>query len=60
MMTVAMKLKTLAPWKESDDKLSILKSKDITLLTKVCIIKAMAFPVVMCQCEKWTINKAKC
>ena len=33
---------------------SILKSKDITLLTKVCIVKAMVFPVVMCGCESWT------
>ena len=38
---------------------SILKSRDITLLTKVCIGKAMAFPVVMCRCESWTIKKAE-
>ena len=38
---------------------SILKSRD-TLLTKVCLVKAMAFPVVMCGCENWTIKKAKC
>ena len=38
---------------------SILKSIDITLLTKVCIGKAMAFPLVMCQCESWTIKKAE-
>ena len=38
---------------------SILKSRDITLLTKVCIIKAMVFPLVMCGCESWTIKKAK-
>ena len=38
---------------------SILKSRDITLLTKVCIVKAMVFPVVMCGCESWTIKKAK-
>ena len=38
---------------------SILKSKDITLLTKVCRIKAMAFPVVMYGCESWTIKKAE-
>ena len=37
---------------------SILKSRDITLPTKVCIVKAMVFPVVMCGCESWTINKA--
>ena len=38
---------------------SILKSKDITLLTKVHIAKTMAFPVVMYRCESWTIKKAK-
>ena len=39
---------------------SILKSKDITWLTKICIVKAMVFPVVMCRCESWTIKKAEC
>ena len=39
---------------------SIFKSRDITLLTKVCIIKAMVFPVVMYRCESWTIKKAEC
>ena len=38
---------------------SILKSRDITLLTKVCLVKAMAFPVVMYGCESWTINKVE-
>ena len=38
---------------------SILKSKDITLMTKVCIVKAMVFPVVMYGCESWTIKKAE-
>ena len=38
---------------------SILKSRDIILLTKVCLVKAMAFPVVMYGCESWTINKAE-
>ena len=37
---------------------SILKSRDITLLTKVCLVKAMVFPVVMYGCESWTIKKA--
>ena len=37
----------------------ILKSKDITLPTKVCIVKAMIFPVVMYGCESWTVNKAE-
>ena len=39
---------------------SILKSRDITLLTKVHIVKAMVFPVVMYGCESWTIKKAEC
>ena len=39
---------------------SILKSRDITLLTEVCLIKAMVFPVVMYGCESWTIKKAEC
>ena len=38
----------------------ILKSRDIALLTKVCIVKAMVFPVVMYGCESWTIKKAEC
>ena len=37
---------------------SILKSRVITMLTKVCIVKAMIFPVVMYRCESWTIKKA--
>ena len=39
---------------------SILKSRDITLPTKVCLVKAMIFPVVMYGCESWTIKKAEC
>ena len=38
----------------------ILKSRDITLLTKVHILKAMIFPVVMCRSESWTIKNAEC
>ena len=38
---------------------SVLKSKDIPLLTKVCIVKAMVFPIVMKRCESWTIKKAE-
>ena len=38
---------------------SVLKSRDITLLTKVCIVKAMVFPLVMYGCESWTIKKAE-
>ena len=39
---------------------SVLKSRDTTLLTKVSIVKAMVFPVVMYGCESWTIKKAEC
>ena len=37
----------------------IFKSRDITLPTKICLVKAMVFPVVMCGCESWTIKKAE-
>ena len=39
---------------------SILKSRDITLPTNVCLVKAMVFPVVMYECQSWTIKKAEC
>ena len=39
---------------------SILKSRDITLSTKVCLVKAMIFPVVMYECESWTIKETEC
>ena len=39
---------------------SILKSRDITLPTKVCLVKAMVFPIIMNGCEGWTIKKAEC
>ena len=38
---------------------SILKSRDLTLPTKVCLVKAVVFPVVMCGCESWTVKKAE-
>ena len=50
-----------APWKKSYDKpRQHIKNRDITLPTKVCLVKAMVFPVVMCGCESWTIKKAEC
>ena len=59
MVTAAMKLKD-TPWKESyDQPRHILKSRDITLSTKVHLAKAMVFPVVMYGYESWTIKKAK-
>ena len=39
---------------------SVLKSREITLPIKICLVKAMVFPVVMCGCESWTIKKAEC
>ena len=59
MVTAAMKWKD-TPWKEIMTNLeSILKSRDITLPTKVCLVKAIVFPVVMYGCESWTIKKAE-
>ena len=51
----------LAPKKKSYNKPrhTLLKSKDITLLTKVIRVKAMVFPVVMCGCESWTVKKVE-
>ena len=60
MVTAAMKLKDAYSLKESyDQPSSILKSRDITLPTKVCLVKAMVFPVVMYGCESWTVKKAE-
>ena len=52
--------KCLALWKKTmTNPDSILKSRDITLLAKVCIIKAIIFPVVLYGCESWTVRKAE-
>ena len=60
MVTAAMKLKDLFLGRKVMTNLdSILKSRDITLLTKVHIVKAMIFPVVMNGCDSWTIKKAE-
>ena len=61
MVTVAMKLRHLLLGRKVMTNLdSILKSRDMTLPTKVYILKAMVFPVVMYGCESWTIKKAEC
>ena len=61
MVTAAMKLKDTCTLKESYDKTTwLVKSRDITLQTKVHILKAMVIPVVMYGCESWTIKKAEC
>ena len=49
----------LDPWKKSYDKLSVLKSRDISLPTKVCLVKAMVFPVAIYRCESWTLKKTE-
>ena len=49
----------LLGWKDMTNPDSILKSRGITLLTKVHLVKAIVFPVVMCVCESWTIKKAE-
>ena len=60
MVTAAMKLKcSLLGRKALTNLESILKSKDITLQTKVHIVKAMVFPVVMYVCDSWTIKQAE-
>ena len=60
MVTIAMKLRQLLLGRKVMTNLdSILKSRDITLLTKAHLVKAMVFPVVMYGCESWTIKKAE-
>ena len=60
MVTAAMKLRHLLLGRKAMTTLdSVLKSRHITLLTKVCLVKAMVFPVVMYGCESWTIKKAE-
>ena len=61
MVTAAMKLRHLLLGKKAMANLDcILKSRDITLLTKVHLVKAIVFPVVVYGCESWTIKKAEC
>ena len=60
MLTAAMKLRHLLLGRKVMTNLdSILKSRDITLPTKVCLVKALVFPVVTYGCENWTIKKAE-
>ena len=61
MVNAAMKIRQLLLGRKAMTKIdSILKSRDITLLTKVHIVKAMVFPVGMYGCERWIIKKAEC
>ena len=57
--THKIKRRLLLGWKTMTNLDSVLKSRDITLLTKVCRVKVMVFPVVMYECESWTIKKAE-
>ena len=60
MVTAVMKLKTLTPFKKSyDQPRQHIKKQRITLPTKVRLVKAMVFPVVMYGCESWTMKKAE-
>ena len=59
MVTEAMKLKDAYSLEGKTNLDGILKSRDITLITKVCLVKAMVFPVVMYGCEIWTIKKGE-
>ena len=59
MVTAAMKLKDACSLEEMINLENTLKSRDITLSTKVCLVKAMVFPIVMYGCESWTIKKAE-
>ena len=61
MVTAAMKLKDAYSLERGMTNLdSVLKSRDISLSTKVCLVKALVFPVVMYGCKSWTIKKAEC
>ena len=61
MVTAAMKLRHILLGRKVMTNLdSIFKSRDITLSTKVRLVKAMVFPVVMYGCESWTVKKAEC
>ena len=61
MVIAAMKLRFLLLRRKVMTNLdNILEGRDITLSTKVCLVKAMVFPVVMFGCESWTIKKAEC
>ena len=55
-----IKRRLLLARKVMNNRDGILKSRDITLPTKVCLVKAMVFPLVMYGCESWTIKKAEC
>ena len=59
-MAAVMKRRLLFGGKVMTNLDSIFKSRDVTLPTKVCLVKAMVFPVVMYGCESWTVKKSEC
>ena len=59
MVMAAMKLKDTCSLKALTNLGSILKSRNITLPTKICLVKATVFPIVMFRCESWTTKKAE-
>ena len=59
MVVATMKLKDAYSLEDMTNLDSVFKSRDIILQTKVCLVKAMVFPVVMYGCERWTIKKAE-
>ena len=59
MLPAAMKLHLLLARKAMTNLVSVLKSRGIALLTKVCLVEAMVFPVVMYRCESWIMKKAE-
>ena len=59
MVIAAMKLKDAYSWEAMTNLDNVRKSRDITLSTKVHLVKAMVFPVVMYESERWTIKKAE-
>ena len=60
MVTAALKCCMLLGRKAMTNLDSMLKSRDVTLPTKICLVKTMVFPVVMYGCEIWTVKKAEC
>ena len=61
MVTGSHEIKTPTLWKESYDQTrQHIKKQRLSLRTKVCLVKAMVFPVVMYGCESWTIKKTEC
>ena len=60
MVTAAMKLRHLLLGRKAMTNLdSVLKSRDITFLTKVHLVKTMVLPIIMCGCENWTVRKSE-